>query len=297
MPGYSHLLIGDLHGREFDLEDAVFDIVAINGDIIDEEMGYSEQKEYLKKFKRKVNRKGVKGIIYCKGNHEKKCIKNEKLYQHVSGSKKRKGRLTLEEVRTISNIKIEGRKTIEGLINEIGIVGKYIGISDKGAVIPGKYKGPHNVYVLSGEKIPSEITSSKNVDEIYYLSHHKNLGGFRNPKIDTYFHGHRHDFYENGDRISTGVVYLKPGKKARVRPLSFDLNTEELRKCRAQTPGIFFVYRGGRKRGLEILPGIFGDWMVVQNNNNITYHSAITKKTHYIDVNSLERQVRSFLKH
>ena len=210
------------------------------------------------------------------------------------GSKKKKKGLTLEELRAILGMKMNNKKTTKELIEDIGIVGKYVGISDKGAVIPGKYKGPHNVYVLGGGVLPSNITNSRNVDEIHYLSHHKNLGGFSNKKIDTYFHGHRHDFYENGDRISTGVIYLEPGKKTKVRPLSFDLNTNELKKCRAQTPGIFFVYRG-RKMGLEILPGIFGDWMVV-SGNNITYHSAITEETHYIDAKALERKVRTFLK-
>ena len=71
MPTYRHLIAGDGHGNEIKLGNIKFDVALFLGDMIDENMTCLEREIYLKNLKEKVNRNGVKGVIFVEGNHEK----------------------------------------------------------------------------------------------------------------------------------------------------------------------------------------------------------------------------------
>lgn len=277
MLGGTKLLIGDTHFVEPELDGvkenfSKVDLVICLGDLIDaysdkyikkympELLGIRSDKstvDYLKELSKLFKKLGKKTIV-VEGNHAQDCFETDNA----------------------------ARK----MLSTVGLLSDYVCITDRGNMFEGtvedvpKVKENFEVYVTEPDCVPVSVFQDKNAREFHLISHKQNTTRFTEQYRD-YFHGHYHRLWKDGKGISS-TIFEKTKYRAwhAKKHFRYKLKTRDIDRQSRHTPCISFFLDKGVAR-LEIIPGIFGDWMVLDpGSRRVVYRSQKAKEVFDIDL-------------
>lgn len=304
------LLIGDVHGRKLDFSrvkeyfDKV-DIIISLGDLVDEYMVRSKREKFLEELPAKLS-DFSDNVFIVRGNHDKACVKYEKKY-----NKKKENEIA--QLRSLGEssgkqeplTKIDGSpksfKFTDELLKGAGVFGDYVCVNECGEMfgwssdadtISKASSKKYEVYVARPNGVPQVFFNDRNAKAFHLLSHYQDTSRFSSGYAD-YFHGHRHDLYDDGLKISSSI-FTSPAKKRWkiLKSFEYRLHNGDVRESSRHTPSISFFVKKDQAR-IELIPGIYGDWMVFDpKNHRVIYGSSITMKATEISVDELFDKVR-----
>lgn len=183
-------------------------------------------------------------------------------------------------------------KLLEGL----GVVSDYVCVNEEGRMFKGDdledflevCEGDYELYVAKPNRVPKLLFFTGN-PRVTLVSHRQNTRLFKQNYLH-YFHAHRHDLYQNGHMISSSVFKSPAKNRWKVyRSFYYDLEEGKLGRSSRHTPSIsFFLDDRYKTARLELIPGICGDWMVLDSEGRrVVYGSSITGKATEIPIDGL----------